>query len=62
MVWWVAVRDLKTTTQLVLAVLSNKVSASWGMFTFISLVQWIKSGGESRGNGHCRVLLAYYCV
>lgn len=34
---------LKTTTQLLLVVLSNRVSASWGTFTFISLVQWIKS-------------------
>jgi hypothetical protein len=38
--------DLKTTTQLVLVVLSNSESASWGMFTFISLVQWIRSKDE----------------
>lgn len=37
-------RALKTTTQLELAVRSNSVSASWGMFTFISLVQWMRSG------------------
>lgn len=36
-------RALKTTTQLLLAVLSNSVSASWGTETFISLVQWIRS-------------------
>lgn len=43
-------RALKTTTQLELAVRSNSVSASWGMFTFISLVQWMRSGnGRERG-------------
>lgn len=36
-------RDLKTTTQLLLVVLSNKLSANCGMFTFISFVHWIKS-------------------
>lgn len=41
--WCVVMRDLNTTTQLVLVVLSNRESASWGMLTFISLVQWIKS-------------------
>lgn len=41
--WWVVIRDLKTTTQLLLVVLSNKLSASCGMFTFISFVHWIKS-------------------
>lgn len=41
--WWVVMRDLKTTTQLLLVVLSNKLSASCGMFTFISFVHWIKS-------------------
>lgn len=47
--WWVVIRALKTTTQLELAVRSNSVSASWGMFTFISLVQWIRSGrGKKR--------------
>lgn len=44
--WCVVISDLNTTTQLVLVVLSNSESASWGMFTFISLVQWIKSGAE----------------
>lgn len=45
-------RALKTTTQLELAVRSNSVSASWGMFTFISLVQWMRSGnGRERGGG-----------
>lgn len=42
--WWVVISALKTTTQLELAVRSNSVSASWGMFTFISLVQWMRSG------------------
>lgn len=46
--WCVVMSDLNTTTQLVLVVLSNKESASWGMFTFISLVQWIKSGNNSK--------------
>lgn len=41
--WCVVIKDLNTTTQLVLVVLSNSESASWGMLTFISLVQWIKS-------------------
>lgn len=44
--WWVVIRALKTTTQLELAVRSNSVSARWGMFTFISLVQWIRSGSQ----------------
>lgn len=44
--WWVVIRALKTTTQLELAVRSNNVSARWGMFTFTSLVQWIRSGGK----------------
>lgn len=44
--WWVVMRALKTTTQLELAVRSNSVSANWGMFTFISLVQWMRSGSE----------------
>lgn len=43
---------LKTTTQLLLVVLSNRVSASWGTFTFISLVQWIKS--ENTHGAHVR--------
>ncbi|TNN59860.1 hypothetical protein EYF80_029909 [Liparis tanakae] len=34
----VVISDLNTTTQLVLVVLSNSESASWGMFTFISLI------------------------
>lgn len=42
--WWVVIRALKTTTQLELAVRSNNVSARWGMFTFTSLVQWMRSG------------------
>lgn len=42
------IRALKTTTQLELAVRSNSVSASWGMFTFISLVQWIRSGQDTK--------------
>lgn len=46
--WWVVIRALKTTTQLELAVRSNSVSASWGMFTFISLVQWIRSGQDTK--------------
>lgn len=46
--WCVVMRDLNTTTQLVLVVLSNRESASWGMLTFISLVQWIKSGKEAK--------------
>lgn len=46
--WWVVIRALKTTTQLELAVRSNSVSASWGMFTFISLVQWIRSGQDTQ--------------
>lgn len=48
--WWVVIRALKTTTQLELAVRSNSVSASWGMFTFISLVQWIRSGQDTKKN------------
>lgn len=44
-------RALKTTTQLELAVRSNSVSASWGMFTFISLVQWMRSGSGTEGEG-----------
>lgn len=35
---------LKTTIQLLLAVRSSSVSARWGMLTFSSLVQWIRSG------------------
>lgn len=46
--WCVVMRDLNTTTQLVLVVLSNRESASWGMLTFISLVQWIKSGNKRK--------------
>lgn len=46
--WWVVIRALKTTTQLELAVRSNSVSANWGMFTFISLVQWIRSGQDTK--------------
>ena len=41
--WCVVMRALNTTTQLLLAVRSNSVSASWGTLTFISLVQWIRS-------------------
>lgn len=47
--WWVVIRALKTTTQLELAVRSNSVSARWGMFTFMSLVQWIRSGSVEGG-------------
>lgn len=46
--WCVVMRDLNTTTQLVLVVLSNRESASWGMLTFISFVQWIKSGKQEK--------------
>lgn len=48
--------DLNTTTQLVLVVLSNSESASWGMFTFISLVQWIRSKGKKDNLGEYRLL------
>ncbi len=41
--WCVVIRALKTTTQLWFAVLSNNVSAKWGIFTFSSLVQCIRS-------------------
>lgn len=41
--WCVVMRALKTTTQLWFAVLSNNVSAKWGIFTFSSLVQCIRS-------------------
>lgn len=52
--WWVVIRALKTTTQLELAVRSNSVSASWGMFTFISLVQWIRSGQDTKKTNKMR--------
>lgn len=50
--WCVVMSALKTTTQLLLVVLSNSVSASWGTFTFISLVQWIKS--ENTHDAHVK--------
>lgn len=37
--WCVVMSALKTTIQLLLAVRSSSVSASWGMLTFSSLVQ-----------------------
>lgn len=42
--WCVVMSALKTTIQLLLAVRSSSVSARWGMLTFSSLVQWIRSG------------------
>lgn len=39
---------LKTTIQLLLVVRSSSVSARWGMLTFSSLVQWIRSGGDKK--------------
>lgn len=52
--WCVAIRALKTTIQLLLLLRSSSVSARWGMLTFNSLVQWIRSGGAERGHtqGH----------
>lgn len=44
--WCVVMSALKTTIQLLLAVRSSSVSARWGMLTFSSLVQWIKSRGH----------------
>lgn len=44
--WCVVMSALKTTIQLLLAVRSSSVSARWGMLTFSSLVQWIRSGGK----------------
>lgn len=43
--WCVVMSALKTTIQLLLAVRSSSVSARWGMLTFSSLVQWIRSEG-----------------
>lgn len=48
--WCVVMSALKTTIQLLLAVRSSSVSARWGMLTFSSLVQWIRSGGKARVN------------
>jgi len=45
---------LKTTIQLLLAVRSSSVSARWGMLTFSSLVQWIRSRGRGE-NQHVTV-------
>lgn len=41
--WCVAIRALKTTTQLALPALSISVSAIWGTFTLVSWVAWIRS-------------------
>lgn len=41
--WCVVIRALNTTTQLLFAVLSKSVSASCGIFTFISFVHCIRS-------------------
>lgn len=46
--WCVAMSALKTTIQLLLLLRSSSVSARWGMLTFSSLVQWIRSGGAER--------------
>lgn len=50
--WCVAIRALKTTIQLLLLLRSSSVSARWGMLTFNSLVQWIRSGGGTETQGH----------
>ena len=43
---------LKTTIQLLLAVRSSSVSARWGMLTFSSLVQWIRSARHTETKHH----------
>lgn len=50
--WCVVMSALKTTIQLLLAVRSSSVSASWGMLTFSSLVQWIRSGVGTKQRKH----------
>lgn len=50
--WWVVMSALKTTIQLLLEVRSSNVSARWGMLTFSSLVQWIRSGGVHKTEKH----------
>ena len=41
--WCVVTKALNTTTQLLFVARSKSVSAIWGIFTFVSLVAWIKS-------------------
>lgn len=51
--WCVVMSALKTTIQLLLAVRSSSVSARWGILTFSSLVQWIRSGRhKTQHSGH----------